>query len=243
MELSIDSFSPERSMTLGEQVYQILRRQIVTGKAKPGEIIDEKELAASLNISRTPVREAVKRLSDENLIDVVSQSGTRVSQLVFREIEEAYLIRKALECESAAQAAARMSKAHEKALSEIMNMHFAELKDKNFNRALELDDQFHQYIASISNLQRLWQMVAISKGQLDRCRHLLLPVVGEARKTMEYHQYVFERLVSGDGEASRQAMGEHLDYAFSVAQKKLKGRDLSFPIEKKNRKKAAPKAR
>ncbi len=64
-----------------DQIYPLVRRMILTGAIKPGEVIDEKAIAAQLNVSRTPVREAVKKLSDENLVEVVAQSGTRAARI------------------------------------------------------------------------------------------------------------------------------------------------------------------
>src|SRR5438105_10380990 len=90
----------DRSRSLREQIYSMVRRLILTGALKPGDTLDEKAIAAQLRISRTPVREAVKKLSDERLVEVVAQSGTRVALLDRKEIAEAFVIRKALEGES-----------------------------------------------------------------------------------------------------------------------------------------------
>ena len=83
----------------------MVKRLILTGAIRPGEVIDEKAIAAQLNVSRTPVREAVKRLSDEHLVDVVAQSATRAARMDRNDIGQSFLIRRALEMESAAQAA------------------------------------------------------------------------------------------------------------------------------------------
>src|SRR5579871_5568333 len=102
--------------TLSAQVYDHLRLRIVTGKLAPGALIDDKDIAAQLHISRTPVREALKRLSDERLVDIVAQSGTRVSPIDPEEVRQAYLIRRALEMEGAGQAASRMNRTHARQL-------------------------------------------------------------------------------------------------------------------------------
>ena len=86
---------------------------------RPGEVIDEKAIAAQLDVSRTPVREAVKRLSDEHLVDVVAQSGTRASRMDRKAIDESFLIRRALEMESAAQAATNMNQEHADRLQQL----------------------------------------------------------------------------------------------------------------------------
>jgi len=98
----------DRAHPLREQIYPMIRGLILTGAIRPGEVIDEKAIAAQLNVSRTPVREAVKRLSDEHLVEVVAQSATRAAKMDRREIAQSFLIRRALEMESAAQAARRI---------------------------------------------------------------------------------------------------------------------------------------
>ncbi|RPH69618.1 MAG: GntR family transcriptional regulator, partial [Hyphomicrobiales bacterium] len=66
---------------LRDQIYPIVKMLILTGAIRPGDIIDEKNIAAQLNVSRTPVREAVKRLSDEHLVEVIAQSATRAVRI------------------------------------------------------------------------------------------------------------------------------------------------------------------
>ena len=71
----------KRGVALSEQVYQVVRGMIVSGRMRPGEAVIEATLAARLGVSRTPVREALKRISDEGLIDVFAQSGTFVAPI------------------------------------------------------------------------------------------------------------------------------------------------------------------
>lgn len=197
-----------------DQIYPLVRRMILTGSIKPGALIDEKAIAAELKISRTPVREAVKKLSDENLVEVAAQSGTRAARIHRDEIAEAFLIRRALEAESAAQAATQMNQSHADRLDDILLLHARALARKKYAEAIERDDDFHRYITDISNLPRLWRAIEISKAQLDRCRHLMLPRAGEAETTLVMHRRIIEQLKSGNPEAAASAMREHLETAF-----------------------------
>ncbi|MGB9142089.1 MAG: GntR family transcriptional regulator [Aestuariivirga sp.] len=197
-----------------DQIYPLVRRMILTGSIKPGAVIDEKAIAAQLNVSRTPVREAVKKLSDENLVEVVAQSGTRAARIDRDEIAEAFLIRRALESESAAQAATRMTQSHVDRLDDILMLHARALERKKYVEAVERDDDFHRYITDISSLPRLWRAIEISKAQLDRCRHMMVPRAGEAEATLKMHSLVIKGLKSGDPERAAKAMREHLETAY-----------------------------
>ncbi len=217
----------DRTRPMRDQIYPLVRRMILTGVIKPGDVIDEKAIAAQLNVSRTPVREAVKKLSDENLVEVVAQSGTRAARMNAKEIEEAFLIRRALEAESAAQAATRMNQAHADRLEDILMLHSRALERKKYVESIERDDDFHRYIAEISDLPRLWRAIEISKAQLDRCRHMMVPRAGQAEITLEKHRLIITALKSGNPEIAALAMRDHLETAYRSTVAVLDGPGLN----------------
>ncbi|WP_421696382.1 GntR family transcriptional regulator [Aestuariivirga sp.] len=214
MALDLSTYRLDRSRPLRDQIYPVVRGLILTGVIKPGEVIDEKAIAAQLHVSRTPVREAVKRLSDEHLVDVVAQSATRAARMDRHEIEESFLIRRALEMESAAQAATRMGQEHADLLHDILSRHERAVERRHFIEAIAQDDAFHHAISDISNLPRLWGTIEISKAQLDRCRHLMLPRAGQAEATLEQHREIIRALNSHDPAKAAAAMKAHLDAAY-----------------------------
>jgi GntR family transcriptional regulator, rspAB operon transcriptional repressor len=205
----------DRRRPMRDQIYPLIRDFILTGAIKPGDAIDEKSIALQLNVSRTPVREAVKKLSDEHLVDVVAQSGTRAARVDAKEIEQAYLIRRALEIESAAQAAPHMNDGHAESLNDILSLHERAIEQHKFVKAVALDDSFHRQIAYIAELPRLWHMIEISKAHLDRCRHMLLPRAGEAAATLEQHRAIIRALNTKKPDMARDAMRNHLETSYA----------------------------
>ncbi len=214
MPVDLSTLRLDRSRPLRDQIYPLVRGLILSGIIKPGEVIDEKAIAAQLDVSRTPVREAVKRLSDERLVDVVAQSGTKASKMDRKAIEESFLIRRALEMESAAQAAGHMSQEHADRLHDILARHERAVEKRQFAEAIARDDEFHRAITEISDLPRLWSTIEISKAQLDRCRHLMLPRAGQAEATLEQHREIIRGLNSRDPAKAAAAMKAHLDAAY-----------------------------
>ena len=204
----------DRARPLRDQIYPMVRSLLLTGTIKPGEVIDEKAIAAQLHVSRTPVREAVKRLADEHLVEVFAQSATRAARMDRKEIEESFIIRRALEMESAALAAPRMNQNHVDQLSDILSAHARAVERHNYVEAIARDDEFHRYITSISDLPRLWSTIEISKAQLDRCRHLMLPRAGQAEATLEQHREIIRALNSHNPSRAAAAMKAHLDEAY-----------------------------
>jgi GntR family transcriptional regulator, rspAB operon transcriptional repressor len=211
----------DRRRPMRDQIYPLIRDLILTGEIKPGVAIDEKSIALQLNISRTPVREAVKKLSDEHLVDVVAQSGTRAARIDAKEIEQAYLIRRALEIETSANAAPRMNDSHAENLNDILKLHERAIEQRKFVNAIAIDDSFHRYIADIAELPRLWHMIEISKAHLDRCRHMLLPRTGEAAATLEQHRTIIRALNTKKPEAAKEAMQNHLESSYANIAKML----------------------
>jgi len=214
MEFDLSRAKLDRRRPMRDQIYPLIRDLIVTGAIKPGDAIDEKGIAEQLSISRTPVREAVKKLSDEHLVDVVAQSGTRAAKIDPKEIEQAYLIRLSLEMKSAAQAAPHMDDSHAEGLADILMLHERAIEQRKFVRAIAIDDSSHRYIANLAELPRLWHMVEISKAHLDRCRHMLLPLTGEAEATLEQHREIIRAMNTKDPDNARNAMRKHLESSY-----------------------------
>lgn len=214
MTFDLSTLRLDRSRPLRDQIYPMIRGLILTGVIAPGEAIDEKAIAAQLLVSRTPVREAVKRLADEHLVDVVAQSATRAARMDRKEIEESFLIRRALEMESAAQAALHMRQEHADLLHDILARHERAVDRRQYVEAIAQDDAFHRAITEISDLPRLWSAIEISKAQLDRCRHMMLPRAGQAEATLEQHREIIRALNSREPAKAAAAMKAHLDAAY-----------------------------
>ncbi len=200
----------KRGVALSEQVYQVVRGLIVSGRMRPGEAVIEAALAARLGVSRTPVREALKRLSDEGLIDVFAQSGTFIAPISRKALEEAYVIRTALETESVARAAGRLTPAAAEAFADNIAAHERAIDRQRFGEAIRLDDTFHRMIADVNGLHMLWRAVDISKAQMDRGRHLAIPEPGLGAVTISQHRLILEAMLAGDAEHAAQYMRDHL---------------------------------
>ncbi len=204
----------ERPLSLASRIYEIARKRILTGELAPGETIDEKAIAAELGVSRTPVREAIKKLADENLVEVRAQSRTLVKPIDRKLIHEAFLIRRALEVENIGHAAGRVSKADLQRLDDLHMMHALSIQRRRFIEAIGLDDRFHKLISEISDLPRLWQAIEVSKAHLDRCRYLTVPRPGLGAATLVQHRAIIRALGQRDVALSRKAMADHLDNAY-----------------------------
>ena len=88
--------------------------------------------------------------------------------------------------------------------------------------AIEADDDFHHAIASVSGLERLWRTIELEKAHVDRCRHRMLPLPGEAETTLAHHRCILDALRSRDPERARETMAAHLDTAWDSTRHALR---------------------
>ena len=213
LDWSLDSV--DRARPLRDQVYSLIRLKILTGLLPPGGTLDEKSISAHLGVSRTPVREAVQRLSDENLIEIKPQSGTLVAPMLRSNIHQAFLIRRALESETVSAAAQSMTPRDEGRLESNFLQHRLAIEHEQFVDAISLDDDFHRTIAEIAKLPLLWRAVTIFKAQLDRCRYQTVPKKGAGQATLQQHRDIIDALKNGDTRTAKSMMRTHLDMTYS----------------------------
>jgi len=209
--------APVERRSLTQQTYEWIKQSIFTGRLRPGERLDIDELARSLGVSRTPVRDAIQRLAFEGLALVTARRGTAVSSLTLEDVAHEYEARKLIE-PAIAEAAARC--ASEQTLEELGEIQTEwERIDPDavyrrfavHSRYAELDIRFHAKIAEMLRNPRLDHVVR----QLAIQRHVAPYVFGSAyigaRHRIGEHRTILAALERRDGAAARQAMQEHIE--------------------------------
>ena len=201
----------QRPETASAAVYRVLRQQIVWLKRKPGEPIIEKAIAQAQHVSRTPVREALLRLTAEGLVDTVPKSGTFVARIPVSALPEAIVVRKALEGATARAAALRARKSDVTSLRAILHrQREAEIAaDRTeFHKA---DEAFHSAIAAVAGYPGIWSLIQSAKTQIDRYRLLTLPQPGRMARVVKEHAAVVAAIEDHDPVRAAAAMDVHLD--------------------------------
>ncbi len=142
-----------------DSVYQILRDSILTQVFKPGERLNVPDLAKKLDVSITPVKEAITRLTAEGLIAVLPRSGTFVTELTPDYIAETFELRIALECFAAEKAMRKLTAEHIERLREMvadLELPVASEQDRSFHEAKNVE--FHRYMVELCGNKRLIEM-------------------------------------------------------------------------------------
>ncbi|MGH6886568.1 MAG: GntR family transcriptional regulator [Geminicoccales bacterium] len=204
----------DRAQPIPEQVYRLLRQSIITMRLPPGATIIEKQITDRLDISRTPVRDALRQLAEEGLVNVKPQSGTFVAPIDRRQLEEGRLIRRALEIEGIKLAAGRIVETDIERLNDLVELQARAGRRNRYAEFIACDDQFHRVISELSGLPRLWRIISGAKAQLDRARHLSAPMPGQTERVLGQHRAIVVALSRRDPEHSVAALTHHLDDAY-----------------------------
>ena len=179
-------------MTASARIHAALRDRIVALELAPGSALPEKEFAESFGVSRTPVREALLRLAEEQLVDIYPQSGTFVAPIRVSVVQDAMVIRNALERFAAGAAAARARAADIAALDRTSpaSARAAALEDIDAFHAS--DEAMHQLIANIAGHPNIWRVVKREKANVDRVRLLSLHFAGRFETVIAEHARIVE---------------------------------------------------
>jgi len=200
-----------RVATASAAVYRILREQIVWLRRKPGEPIAEKDIAQAQGISRTPVREALLRLTAEGLVDTMPKSGTFVARIPLAALPEAIVVRKALEQVTARAAAMQARRSDVAGLRAILERQ-READGAGDRIAFhQADEAFHAAIAAAGGYPGIWSLIQSVKTQIDRYRLLTLPQPGRMARVVKEHAAVVTAIERHDPERAAAAMAGHLD--------------------------------
>ncbi|MDD3706959.1 MAG: GntR family transcriptional regulator [Aminobacterium sp.] len=145
--------------TSADYAYQELRHKIITKQLKPGQRLPEVNIAVQMGVSRTPVREALRRLASEGLVIIIPNSGARLAAPTAREIEDTFLVRDQLETLSIKLAAERIGDRHLRRLEEAMIEEGRAIEEKDLEKYLEVNEAFHKAIADASGNKVLSEYV------------------------------------------------------------------------------------
>ena len=150
---------PRMYTTSADYVYTELRHEIITKQKKPGQRLPEVNIAVQMGVSRTPVREALRRLASEGLVLIIPNSGARVASPSRREMEDAYVVREDLEVLAVRLAAGRVSDRHLRRLEETLLEEERAFSERNLELYLEVNEGFHKIIAEASGNRVLKEYV------------------------------------------------------------------------------------
>ncbi|MFC8508649.1 GntR family transcriptional regulator [Streptomyces sp. NPDC057411] len=210
-----------RPPTAQQFVLEELRRAITSGELKPGGPIRQETLAARLDVSRVPLREALKALEAEGLVVHHVHRGYFVAELSLDDLEEIYRIRRLLETEAVRAAAHRLPEGMLESLQRIQGEVERAAAAGDVAAMAEANRRFHFALIEGSGMPRLVRLIATLWDATDAYRSLYYTEVSHRDLAVHEHRAVISALVEGDTEATVRWLDEHRDHAVAALREVL----------------------
>ncbi|MCX7286493.1 MAG: GntR family transcriptional regulator [Rhodobacterales bacterium] len=198
------------SGSLGQRVYQTLRQAILSLEYRPGEILRKPDICEALNVSRSPVADAVARLQAEGLVDVVPQAGTFVARFSMQEIREGAFLREAIEVAAIERVAAIITDDQLQLLRRNLTVQAVLVAHGDIPGFYATDAAMHELLLSFTGFPRLAQVSESAWAHVNRARQLVLPVPGRVQATLAEHQAICAAVEARDPVAARETVRSHL---------------------------------
>ena len=197
-------------------IYQQLRERIVSVELVPGTAMSESRIAEGFGVSRTPVREAFKRLAEDGFLDVIPQVGTFVARIDLQAVRDNHFIRETLECRIVELCAQRVDSAARRVLRANLAEQARAVAAHDPAGFFRADEALHVLLARTAGHENAWQVIHQAKAQLDRVRRLSLADPGRSRRRLKEHRAIVASVAQGDAPGAVAAMREHLATIFEA---------------------------
>lgn len=208
--LSGFKLDPGRSYT--NQVHDVLQTAIVRGKLLPNTALSEATISSLINVSRTPVREALAQLADEQLVLIYRQVGTLVAPVGLSLLEEGRFVRSTLECASHVQLAQKITAEQLTEFGQIIQLQRNAVSSGQLDTYSELDELMHRRLFEFAGREHVWVMLEPFKRQFDRVRWLLLGVSGHAERSLREHEQILAQMAARDVAGLGATVASHINH-------------------------------
>lgn len=206
LQIKMDEFLPLRDV-----VFNTLRQAILTGELKPGERLMEIHLANRLGVSRTPIREAIRKLELEGLVTMIPRRGAEVAQITEKSLRDVLEVRRALDALCVELACDRITDEELQALSEACDAFEKATATKDPKKIAQADVAFHDIIVKATNNSRLVQLVNNLSEQMYRYRFEYIKDENCHEQLTKEHQILCESLKRKDKETAAKTAKLHID--------------------------------
>lgn len=188
---------------------RIIKDNIISLELAPQSRVNDREIAAELGLSRTPVREALLELAKVDIVQVYPQRGSIIAPIDYDIMEEAYSMREILEC-AVVERCCRMATAEQLApLEENLKLQEFYLENRAPDKLMELDNEFHKQLFIAANMPHVHSLMGNITIHFDRVRHLSYQTVKEV-KTVSAHRAILNAVLERNAEIAVALMRKHL---------------------------------
>ena len=216
----------DRYRQSAHQVFEALRRLIISLELEPGAVLPRAELAEHYGLSQTPIRDALTRLAEEGLVDIYPQHATVVSKIDIASALEVQFLRRSIELEILKTLCDLPEGPHAVLVTRLvvcLSLQKRCLDPLDYSTLAEADLAFHKEMYEAAGVSNLWGLVCQRSGQIDRLRRLNLPATGKAQAIVRDHEAILNAIMQKDKVAAQAALRVHLSGTLSFV-KEIKAR-------------------
>lgn len=207
-KINLDNYKPLRDV-----VFENLRGAILEGKLKSGQRLMEVQLAEQLGVSRTPIREAIRKLELEGLVLMLPRKGAYVADMSFKDLIDVLEIRATLEGLAASLASERRRDEDIKGLEKLAKEFEDSVKNGDIESVLKKDIEFHEYIFSLANNNKLYQLINSIWEQVHRFRVMYVSDYEASLSLVDEHNKILQAIKDGNCELAKKYATDHIEIA------------------------------
>lgn len=205
------NFDLQNHRPLREIVYEELKRQIMIGEIAPGTRMMEVELAEEMGVSRTPVREAIRKLEKEGLVTIEPRRGAYASDISVKDMLDVMEVREYLDGMAAAKASQVITEEQKKQLQDAVHLYSDVIEKGDIEDIIKCDESFHTLIVNLSGNKTLIQMVSQVQELVLRFRYIYYDDFSRFGSLPHEHQEIVDAILSGDKELAGNIAAGHVE--------------------------------
>jgi DNA-binding GntR family transcriptional regulator len=204
-KVNLNDYKPLR-----EVIFNTLREAIIVGELKPGERLMEVQLADKMGVSRTPVREAIRKLELEGLVEMLPRKGAHVADLSVKDIMDVLELRATLDGLASSLSAERITDEEIKELKHLLTQFSGYIEKENMQGLIKKDVEFHDIIYRSSRNDKLIQISNNLREQVQRFRVIYIKDYSSSKDLIREHTEIYEAISRRDSRAAMQSAQRHI---------------------------------
>lgn len=197
------------SRRLSEKAYHLIKKKIIMLDMLPSQVIDEQELMSSLDLGRTPIREALLQLAKEDLVTIVPRRGMFVSDISITDLQKIFEVRVVLEGLCARLAAERATNEQVAEMEALLDQ-LETISSNDVAALMESDSRFHELLYQSADNEFLCKMLERLYAPSLRLWHLVLERLSDVKDAIEQHRKIVEAVEVGDGDRAEALIRQHV---------------------------------
>lgn len=206
----------DRSRQVALQIHEILKKRIMSLELVPGTVLSRAALQLEFGVSQTPVRDALMRLQEEQLVDVYPQYATVVAAIDVEHARQAQFLRLSVELEAVRRLTGESPRETADELQRVLERQESVASTQTYDLFDELDREFHRTIYLRAGIPDLWPTIRRQGIHVDRLRRLNLPMPGKMNQVLADHRAIVDAIRSGNADVATAALRKHLSGTLSI---------------------------